>query len=153
MKYNRLISTLAFTAFVVLVLSSQAFAFFGLGSRYEAIEARDGLVMIPISEVNDGDAHYYSFEAKGREIRFFVLKSADGVIRAAFDACDVCYKERKGYDRAGETVVCNNCGQSFHSTMINEVKGGCNPAPLARKAEDGTLFIRASDIEQGARYF
>lgn len=153
MKYNQSIPALAVSVFLVLVLSSQALAFLGFGSRYEKIEARDGLVTIPISKIDDGDAHYYSFEAKGREIRFFVLKSSDGVIRAAFDACDVCFSERKGYDRTGESVVCNNCGQRFHSTMINEVKGGCNPAPLARKAEDGKLYIRASDIEQGARYF
>ena len=29
-------------------------------------------------------------------------------------------------------MVCNNCGQKFSSDLINEIKGGCNPAPLER---------------------
>lgn len=149
---RNLTATITATA-LTLLFSTQALAFFGWGSRYEEIRAEDGVVSIPASDFEDGKARYFSYKAGGKEIRFFVMKSVDGVIRAAFDACDVCYDERKGYDQAGEVMVCNNCGQAFHSTMINEVKGGCNPAPLARETAGGRVRIRAADIERGSRYF
>jgi len=123
---------------------------------------------IPISNINDGKAHYYKHESPaGRTIRFFVLKSSDNIFRTAFDACDVCFREKKGYRQEGDNMVCNNCGMKFESTKINEISGGCNPAPLDRHiedanynevglkswTEDGYLVIRKSDIENGAGYF
>jgi uncharacterized membrane protein len=149
----RYVISAAAIIFLLFVFPARSEALFGFGSRYQKVEAEEGMVKIPVSDVDDGEAHYYSYAKDGREIRFFVLQSPDGVIRSAFDACDVCYSERKGYDRVGSSVVCNNCGQRFHSSMINEVKGGCNPAPLARERRDGSLVIRVSDIEKGARYF
>jgi len=111
-------------------------------------------VYIPVSEVSDGIAHFYEYPSKsGKTIRFFVLKSSDGVIRAAFDACDVCYEAKKGYRQEGDYMICNNCGKRFPSNKINEVKGGCNPAPLNRNVVGGELVISKADIETGARYF
>ena len=110
-------------------------------------------ISIPVSEVNDGDAHYYSYDSNGVKIRYFVLKSSDGVIRAAFDTCDVCYKEKKGYRQEGDDMVCNNCGQRFASVKINEEKGGCNPAPLDRTVAGNDVVIKTNDIESGRWYF
>ena len=82
------------------------------------------------------------------------LQSArDGVIRAAFDACDVCWPENKGYSQKGDFMVCNNCGKKFSSVRINEVQGGCNPAPLNRKVENSSVVLQAADLLQGKRYF
>jgi len=111
------------------------------------------VISIPVSTFDDGKAHYFEHKNGGSTIRYFVLKSADGVLRAAFDACDVCYKAGKGYAQDGEFMVCRNCGQRFHSTKVNEVKGGCNPAPLERRIENGMLFIRVNDLLDGRTYF
>ncbi|NDV25453.1 DUF2318 domain-containing protein [Desulfovibrio sp. JC010] len=108
---------------------------------------------IPVAEVNDGEAHYYSIEMDGKEIRFFVVRSKDGIIRAAFDACDVCYRSKQGYSQQGDFMVCNNCGMRFHSTRINVVKGGCNPSPLERRTEGDKLFISLDAVRSGAKYF
>jgi uncharacterized membrane protein len=86
-------------------------------------------------------------------IRYFILRSSDNVIRAAFDACDVCWPENKGYSQQGDVMVCNNCGRRFPSVRINEVRGGCNPAPLNRKVENGIVIIQLADVLQGKRYF
>ena len=86
-------------------------------------------------------------------IKFFVIKSSDGVIRAAFDACDVCFPAHKGYTQEGDFMVCNNCGRKFHTARINVVEGGCNPAPLNRTTADGQMVIRVADILSGARFF
>ena len=50
-------------------------------------------------------------------------------------------------------MVCNNCGQTFPSNRIGEIKGGCNPHPLARKIEGQNLVIRKADIAERADYF
>ncbi len=110
--------------------------------------------IIPVSKVDDGKAHFYNYESSsGVTIRFFVLKSSDGVFRAAFDACDVCYSAKKGYRQEGDYMVCNNCGNKFPSTKINEEKGGCNPASLDRTIDGGNIVIKNADIEKGVRFF
>jgi uncharacterized membrane protein len=50
-------------------------------------------------------------------------------------------------------MVCNNCGQKFACDKIGEVKGGCNPHPLAHKEEAGVMVIRKADIVAGKEYF
>ena len=111
-------------------------------------------VAFPVALFDDGKAHY--FEHAGDEattIRYFILKSSDGVIRAAFDACDVCWPAGKGYAQEGDVMVCRNCGRRFASVRINEIKGGCNPAPLRRSIEGDRLVLRVTDILEGAPYF
>ena len=54
------------------------------------------------SDYADGKAKYYSYKTpQGLAIRYFLLKSSDGVIRAAFDACDTCWAAGKGYRQEG----------------------------------------------------
>ena len=110
-------------------------------------------VAYPVSLFDDGKARHYDFDNGDMTIRYFILKSTDGVIRAAFDACDVCWPEGKGYYQEGDTMVCRNCGRRFDSVRINEVKGGCNPAPLNRSVEGDQLVIKVDDILQGKTYF
>jgi len=112
-------------------------------------------VSFPVSTFADGKARYYQYNAQnGMKIRYFILKSSDGIIRAAFDACDVCWQARKGYRQEGDNMVCNNCGQRFPSVKVNVIKGGCNPAPLNRTVVGDKLVIKVSDIlEGGNQYF
>lgn len=137
----------------VLILIAAVSACGGSGDKYTKLRPENGSVSIPVSKVSDGNAHYYTVNSGGKEIKFFLIKSGDGVIRAAFDACDVCYPEKKGYRQEGEYMVCNNCGQKFHSSRINEVRGGCNPSPLAREKQGENIIIFIKDIESGAFYF
>lgn len=137
----------------VIIITAAISACSGTGDKYTKLTADNGAVSIPVSQVNDGNAHYYRIAAGGKDIRFFLIKSSDGVIRAAFDACDVCFPEKKGYRQEGEFMVCNNCGQRFHSSKINVIRGGCNPSPLERAENGGTITITMQDIQSGAKYF
>ncbi len=140
-------------AALFLAAAGSAHAFLDLFSRNETLKAENGEVRIPLSRVSDGKAHHFSFKDQGVELKFFVVKSSDGVVRAAFDACDVCFREKKGYSQDKDFMVCNNCGMRFHSSRINEVEGGCNPSPLVRKIEADTLVIAVSDLTAGKRFF
>ena len=111
-------------------------------------------VSFPVQAFADGQAKYFQYPAaNGITIRFFILKSSDGVIRAAYDACDVCWREGKGYYQDGDFMVCRNCGQRFASVKVNEIKGGCNPAPLDRTLVGDKVILKVADILQGVQYF
>lgn len=150
--FSRRIATCLLSLLVLCFLAS-TYAVAGFFSKYDMAKPVAGEIRIPIADVNDGEAHYFKFEAADRVVKFFVVKSADGKIRAAFDACDVCFREKKGYSQAGDYMVCNNCGRKFHSNRINVIKGGCNPAPLHRTVQGDELVIRVADVVPGARYF
>lgn len=113
----------------------------------------DGQIRFATAEFNDGQARFYRLQGQAGPVDFFVVRSQDGVVRSAFDTCDVCYKARKGYRQEGHDMVCNNCDQRFRTDMINVVKGGCNPAPLRRQQVGDSIVIATADIEQGAWYF
>ena len=111
-------------------------------------------VSLPVATFADGAARFYRYiTAAGREVTFFVMKSSDGVVRAAFDACDTCYRERRGYRQQGDVMVCNKCGRTFRSVDINVLQGGCNPAPLERTIIGDRLVLNATSLELGAMYF
>jgi uncharacterized membrane protein len=110
-------------------------------------------VSYPVSLFADGKARHFEYRDGNKTVRYFILKSSDGVIRAAFDACDVCWPAGKGYYQDGDVMVCRNCGRRFASVLVNEVKGGCNPAPLQRSVEGNHLVIAVDDILEGYRYF
>jgi hypothetical protein len=111
-------------------------------------------VNYPANMFDNGKARHFEYKTTdGITIKYFIMKSSDGIIRAAFDACDVCWREGKGYVQQDDVMVCRNCGRRFPSTKINVVTGGCNPAPLTRKMEGGKLVIKVEHILEGKRYF
>ncbi len=133
----------------ILLLVSIWFAIGGLGSFALAAD-----VTYPAVQFNDGKAQFFSYKGPdGITIKYFIIKSSDGVIRGAFDACDVCWPEGKGYQQKGDFMVCRNCGKQFRTTRINEVSGGCNPHPLTRKVENGQVIIKTDDLLTGKRFF
>ncbi|MGD9250922.1 MAG: DUF2318 domain-containing protein [Desulfobacterales bacterium] len=126
----------------------------GVQGVQPAVQPKDGSrVTYPVAMFADGKARHFDFKTDAHTIRYFVIKSADGVLRAAFDACDVCWPAGKGYYQEGDHMVCRNCGRRFASNKVNEVKGGCNPAPLNRRVEGDQLVIETDDIRAGKGYF
>jgi uncharacterized membrane protein len=144
---------------VILIAAAGAFIYLNQGdvnpSAIASAPAAAGntTVSFPASLFEDGKARHFEHVDGKHTIRYFILKSSDGVIRAAFDACDVCWPAGKGYYQEDDHMVCRNCGRRFASVLVNEVKGGCNPAPLYRKLENDKLVIQVKDILDGRQYF
>lgn len=141
---------------VLAVLAVGGWFLFGSTSAGgpEVVSAgQDGKITFESAGFSDGKAKFYRFKGQSGPIDFFVVRSHDGVIRSAFDTCDVCYKALKGYRQEGDDMVCNNCDMRFKTNMINVVKGGCNPAPLKRQQIGEKVVIAANDIKKGAWYF
>ena len=111
-------------------------------------------IRIALADVGDGHAKFFDYRtADNKQLRFFVMKSSDGVLRAALDACDTCYHAKKGYHQEGDNMICNNCGLKFPSAMINEAKGGCNPIGLPRTIEGDQMVIKAGDLDSRSNFF
>lgn len=135
--------------FVAGNLSGQATA-----AKPVVVTAGRSSVTLPLTELDSGQAKFYEYKtADNKDVRFFVMKSSDGVYRAALDTCDVCYWAKKGYFQQGDDMICRKCGRHFPSAKINEVKGGCNPVGLPRTVADGKVVIAANDLETGKSYF
>ena len=147
--------TLLLIAVALAAMASVAFAFSlpGMG-KYEKVKPSGGSVIIPADKVSDGKAHYYKFTDAGKEINFFIVKGSDGQLHVAFDACDVCYREKKGYEQAGDKMNCLNCNQKFAINKIGAASaGGCNPSHLPAKFDGGKVTIPVSELKAGARFF
>ena len=113
-----------------------------------------GDVSFATGDLQEGRARFFRYATTGgREIRFFVMKTSDGIIRTALDGCELCYKERRGYRQTGNAMVCNACGRSFPSTRIGVVHGDCNPIPIERAVEGDQLLLKAATLDSAAAYF
>ena len=107
---------------------------------------------IPLSDVSR-EANWYEYESpSGTTIKFFAVKAANGDIKTAFDECDVCFTQKRGYSQDGDFMVCNNCGNRYPITGLgteNIQGGGCWPGYLPSNIQGDYIVIRASDLNNG----
>lgn len=111
-------------------------------------------IRIPLTDLEGGQAKFFDHQlSSGKTVRFFAVKDAAGVYRAALDACEVCFHVKQGYYQEGDQMVCRKCGRKFAVDRIGTVKSGCHPIGVARTVEGHHLVIKTSELEGGAEYF
>lgn len=144
----------------VVVAGAEAGLFDGLFKKSPAEAAKAAGVVetadqvkIPLKTLDSGKALFLETDSEGSKLYYFALKSSDGAYRAALDVCDVCFWMNRGYRQKGDLMVCNYCSQTFPSNRIGEIKGGCNPHPLAHRIDGGQMVIRKADILAAKDYF
>lgn len=148
-----LVACVLISAIIVLMLFTHS------GLEDKSVESTlvtpvGGELVHPADLFANGQARHFVLRTDdGVGIRYFVLRTPDGVLRTAFDACDVCWQANMGYVQDGDAMICRNCNMRFPSRIIGEVRGGCNPTPLASRLREGDLVIRAGDVLEGRRYF
>lgn len=120
-------------------------------SPYQAVDARDGTVKIALSSLGEAEPSFYTFNAEGKKINFFVLRK-DGDVRSYFDACARCYKYRKGYRAEDGVLVCRACNTSYSLNELDGI-GSCYPLKLKGFAVDGSYVIEREDLIKGSIYF
>ena len=83
----------AIASMIVLLLAASGTYLFSRVDHAPQTAAAVKEVGHPVALLEDGKARHFQLEtAEGITVRYFVLKSSDGVFRAAFDACDVCWR-------------------------------------------------------------
>lgn len=112
-----------------------------------------GNVRIALSELASGEAQFYTYDSGGAAIKYFALRTPDGKFRTAFDACNVCFANKKGYRQDGADMVCNNCGQKIAATTISVLKSDCNPVPIGNKIKGDSLVLKSVALDAGDKYF
>jgi uncharacterized membrane protein len=97
--------------------------------------------------LSDSDLHFYSADASGRPVRFFVIWKGNGDYIAALDACQIC--GWSGYRQQGQNVICRNCGAAIYVPSIGN-PGGCNPVPVKSRVQAGNLILDLSALASSA---
>lgn len=125
------------------------------GDTAEAAGDAEGLV-IPVSDLT-GKPQFFAYNANGKDMEIIALTTSDGSIRTAFNTCQVCYSSGKGYYKVEEnSLVCQNCGNTFGFDDIAVTRGGCNPVPITeeeRAEQDGNLVISGSYLNDASILF
>lgn len=129
-----------------------------LGEKGATVKSIDGKIYIDEGQVSDGNMHnfnYYSEKEDKKIIYFFIVKASDGTYRAAANACEVCFKAKKGFKQVGDLIRCENCQITYPKDKIALQKGGCNPGPIDKDVaiENGKLVIDLLDLEKVAYLF
>ncbi|PIW34643.1 MAG: DUF2318 domain-containing protein [Candidatus Nealsonbacteria bacterium CG15_BIG_FIL_POST_REV_8_21_14_020_37_12] len=144
MKNTKILVVFFCLIFLIVAIFTKGFGLFKSSQTNS-----DGFVNIPLSEVTS-NAKWYGYDLGGEKIRFFVVKTSDGSIKTAFDACDVCYRYKKGYRQEGDYMVCNNCGNRYPMVGLgteNKNPGGCWPGYLPNIIQGDNVLIKKSDLE------
>ena len=145
---------LASILLVTMLGATPALAFGNLfGGGFDTVSPANGVVSINASSLEKGESQHYRMQENGKTIRFFVVRDNQGNLRVSLDACDVCWREGKGYVNKEGTMICVNCGQKFAYNRIGKVQGGCNPHPVAFAVAENTVTIEAQVLLNGAGYF
>jgi uncharacterized membrane protein len=120
---------------------------------FKVVKAVDSLVKLPAADFDSGKAKFYIYRLPDVSIRFFVVKASDGSLKAAFDACIVCYRANKGYHQDGDSMACNNCDNHFPIDGLNDARKGCNPVYLPLEIQKDKVIIKVKNLKEGAALF
>jgi uncharacterized membrane protein len=144
-KQRRWAFASAFTCTAVILILAAEFAYARVTAQTEAksIQADNGEVRIPMSEISDANLHLYNVDASGTNVRFLVIRKSDGNWGTALDACLIC--GTAGYRQEGSNVICRNCASAIYIPTIGEA-GGCNPVGVPSRLENGALVIDVSNL-------
>jgi uncharacterized membrane protein len=137
--------------FIMLVTAEFIYAK-SLSSPQRASEITfvDGRVSIPLSQVQDGDLHFYQAMENGVEVRFWLYQKPDGKIATVLDACEICGSV--GFYKGTTGVVCKNCAAPINPQSVG-MGGGCNPIPLKAETTSDAIIITEADVAAESRVF
>lgn len=117
------------------------------GNRMSTPQKEGDNLVLSLSSLSS-KAKFYSYKTEGVQISYFAVLGSEKEVRLAFDACDVCFAEKKGYRQSGDVMVCNNCGKQFYIDGIGteNLQGGCWPSYLPITIAEGNVRIKISDV-------
>ncbi|MBU2635381.1 DUF2318 domain-containing protein [Patescibacteria group bacterium] len=151
---NKKILILGLCLFLIIAIFTKGFGLFKSNSNNQIPNDQtpvgpDDFINIVLSDITD-NARWYEYDLGSSKIKFFAVKASDGTVKTGFDACDVCYTEKKGYRQEGDYMVCKNCGNRYPIDGLgteNKTPGGCWPGYLSNVIEGDNILIKKSDLE------
>jgi uncharacterized membrane protein len=126
----------------------------GLNQRKPVITDRD--LVINIADLTE-NALFYPVDIDGTRMEVLAVKTQDGIIRTAFNTCQVCYSSGRGYFvQTGTVLVCQNCGRRYRMSQVERQAGGCNPVPIFpanKTVSDSSITISKEFLRQAKIIF
>ena len=134
------------------------------------VSLNDGIVRIPLSDVDDGALHRYTLKQDSIEIRFLSMRTGLSSYATMFDACRPCYNYGKFYISRGD-IVCSQCDAAYPVSTLSKLSesetiegqfssavdlgddAGCFPIYLPSRIEKGTILISIDDLQSKREYF
>ncbi|MBS9776090.1 MAG: DUF2318 domain-containing protein [Fusobacterium sp.] len=114
----------------------------------ENYTVENNFIIIPLSDVDDGHLHRFSYIAEegGNDVRFIAVKKPrGGSYGLGLDACDICGVA--GYFERNDEVVCKRCDVVMNKATIG-FRGGCNPIPFEYEIKDSKIIIDKAVLEK-----
>lgn len=105
----------------------------------------DSEIKIPISEVDDGEIHYYENE----ETKFYVHKNPNGSFKTRISLCEPCDGKTFTLKEDGKIIDCDVCHTQWDSETYEGLSGGCQDYPpdyIEHKIENDVIIIQKSDL-------
>lgn len=126
------------------------------GSEEVRVIAEGESLVIPAGEVT-GDASFYPVEVDGTQMEVLAVRDSAGVIRTAYNTCQICYDSGRGYYvQSGSVLVCQNCGNRFTADQVEVQSGGCNPWPIfpqSKTVTDEAVCISYDELHRATEIF
>lgn len=114
----------------------------------------DGMIRIDVGDLDKGRVQFYRFlNPANQEVKFLVGRDRSGTIQVAFDANEICFKRKRGYNYNGGWLTCRVCEKSFRLAEVNDDPGGCAPVAIRHEVEGDRLIIAENSMLEGWRYF
>lgn len=156
------VNPLATTAVVVLIAALSVTILpklFDKGNNSDAAETLtpSGSDLTVRTEEIGTEASFFDYDADGITVQVLAVRASDDTVRLALNTCQVCNGSPYAYFvQDGNDFICQNCHNSFSSTDVGKVNGGCNPVPITAEVyqeEDGTLVVPATFLDENAARF
>jgi uncharacterized membrane protein len=111
-------------------------------------------ISIPDATLSRGIARLFCYRGpSGERIRFLLARDSNGTVHGLFDACEQCYKYRKGYEISGKEVICRYCGNRYKAVELQRGEASCVPLHLDVAMSKGNVKIKVADLEKGRSLF
>ena len=110
----------------------------------------NGRALIPLSQLSDGDIHFYQATENGVDVRFWLYQKPDGKIATVLDACEICGSV--GFYKGTNGVVCKNCAAPINPQSVG-MPGGCNPIPLKAETTADAVIIQEAEVAAQTKFF
>ena len=120
--------------------------------RYPAPPVSGSDIVITIADLPQDAPQFYTINAGGKPVSFFVIRLSDKVI-SYFDACVNCYRQKMGYGFERSFMVCRACSTNYSIYKLDKGIGGCYPIVLKGTVDGGTYRIPVASVEAQAGKF
>jgi uncharacterized membrane protein len=145
------IKTKALAGFGLAALA--AFLFLSARSDCRVLTGVDQL-RINVASLTRGHAQLFCYkDDAGKRLRFVLARGMDGNVRSVFDACRQCFTFHRGYQVAGNELICRVCGNHYSIDHMAEGKASCVPAVLRHYKEADSVTIKTDDLKSGRTLF